>query len=385
MPANNYPSLFVGVSDKRRSGYETAIALLEDGLAKGQIANAVYENDVKFLLVRGVEHAWRKVVQDTFRYQEAGEAERNLHHDLPYSPELRRFDRYIAIIDKSAIDTDYSRTVRAFLMELKPLAEGVVALKAMAVKRKPKDISERKPTYTAPKTSSAAEAAILETLRAVTEPQYEPIRAMYLSHYTQAFDAFMAAAPTRRKPVRGVASSEFLDPHGFFIGDDRPTRVVGSGENARTLQVPEDHGAYFVVRDCVERTNYHEPYRAKADAAARIEKAATEIADAIRTAFITKNMFKLVAITEAKGNFEKIEPIPYREPDLMGMNGAFRLTFADSSSFEVNMKVVHHYSNRGTPFQRIPVTFHNVVLPNGERMKQPSEKRMNEVFAVKAA
>jgi hypothetical protein len=124
-------------------------------------------------------------------------------------------------------------------------------------------------------------------------------------------------------------------------------------------------------------------YRLKANAAEIIAKKAKEYADFAVTGFIAKMVSKFDGICEAKGNVTTV-----KANGSLGWN-AIRFEFADGSSFDAQNSIVSKWSVNGRPFNQYPTTFHNVILPGGERMKQPSEAKVKKLFVaegvVKAA
>ena len=55
--------------------------------------------------------------------------------------------------------------------------------------------------------------------------------------------------------------------------------------------------------------------------------------------------------------------------------------FEDGSKFTVKNGIVLSYSVYGKPFYRYPTTFHNVILPNGDKLSKPSEAKIKKEFA----
>jgi len=109
-----------------------------------------------------------------------------------------------------------------------------------------------------------------------------------------------------------------------------------------------------------------------------IKKIAAGEASAMKEAFLMKNVDKLAQILEKKGELKnKPTHASYRKGDFFG---SMRFQFKDGSSFTVTNKVVVKVNFHGTWFNQFPTTFHNVILPDGSKMKQPSEKRMIEIF-----
>ena len=55
--------------------------------------------------------------------------------------------------------------------------------------------------------------------------------------------------------------------------------------------------------------------------------------------------------------------------------------FEDNSKFTVQNSIVLSYSVYGKPFYRYPTTFHNVILPDGKKLNNPSEAKIKKEFA----
>jgi len=111
-----------------------------------------------------------------------------------------------------------------------------------------------------------------------------------------------------------------------------------------------------------------------------IEKVAKAEGEAMKEAFLMKNVDKLANILEKKGQLKgKPKHNSYRKGDFFG---SMNIEFMDGSKFTVVNKVVSKVNYHGTWFNQFPTTFHDVVMPDGSKMKQPSEKRMIEVFAI---
>ena len=55
--------------------------------------------------------------------------------------------------------------------------------------------------------------------------------------------------------------------------------------------------------------------------------------------------------------------------------------FEDGSKFTVKNGIVLSYSVYGKPFYRYPTTFHDVILPNGDKLSKPSEAKIKKEFA----
>lgn len=64
------------------------------------------------------------------------------------------------------------------------------------------------------------------------------------------------------------------------------------------------------------------------------------------------------------------------------LSGTLVVEFADGSRFLVDNNVVYSSSVHNKAFVRFPLTFHNVILADGNRTKQPSEERMHSIFCA---
>lgn len=114
-----------------------------------------------------------------------------------------------------------------------------------------------------------------------------------------------------------------------------------------------------------------------------IEGVAEEQVEAMQNEFVFKNTRKLAPILTAKGNVgqQKVMSINTRQGMITATLG---FTFDDGSSFRVDQSVKQSHARdswgRVTWFYQYPTTFHDVVLPDGNKM-YPSEENMNEIFA----
>ena len=69
--------------------------------------------------------------------------------------------------------------------------------------------------------------------------------------------------------------------------------------------------------------------------------------------------------------------------DLSGSSSRNTISYEleDKSRFTVQNSIVLSYSVYGKPFYRYPTTFHNVILPNGDKLRNPSESSVKKAFA----
>lgn len=113
-----------------------------------------------------------------------------------------------------------------------------------------------------------------------------------------------------------------------------------------------------------------------------VEKEANKMAEEIVGKFVYKNASKISFILFTKDNLDiaGIKNIKlgrgYIECDV-------ECKFKDGSEFTANTSVVLAYSKYNKPFYRYPTLFRYVKLADGTMLSNPSEKRMDEIFAIK--
>jgi len=114
-------------------------------------------------------------------------------------------------------------------------------------------------------------------------------------------------------------------------------------------------------------------YNLKTDYKSIIDKMAKQSAKEAVEGFVLKMKNKLSVIVGSR----KIGV------DVSGNSNRNTISFEfeDNSKFTVQNSIVLSYSVYGKPFYRYPTTFHNVVLPSGDKLKNPSEARVKKEFA----
>jgi len=135
----------------------------------------------------------------------------------------------------------------------------------------------------------------------------------------------------------------------------------------------------FIERDEDRKYgNQFRIYKAKDNAEELVIEAGKNTAAAIRAAFVSKNTMKLSAILVGKGNLKDVTVRAWHKGSF---NGELDVTFEDGCSFVVRNKTVYKYSSQGKWFAQFPTTFHQVIQPDGSKMKgTASERRMVEEF-----
>jgi hypothetical protein len=164
-------------------------------------------------------------------------------------------------------------------------------------------------------------------------------------------------------------------------------KKIESGESDYTEIYKKNGFAKMCIQGLLKRVG--EDYRSKAkkefalvdNYKELIEKQAKDYATEIGNTFVYKNTNKLSYILYTKDNLDTVEinnvnlGSGYIECDLT-------CKFKDSSEFLANTSVVLSYSKYDTPFYRYPTIFRNVKMPDGSKLVEPSEERMDELFAT---
>lgn len=200
---------------------------------------------------------------------------------------------------------------------------------------------------------------IEKALREITDKQYQDVLKSWKTRFENE-------AKSYKEALRGNPE---MSPYDYFRYVKEVKLVDPSAPLFKMVRVKQD-----------KSTGYRDHYSLKPDWKKIAEERAVEAADAGREGFIEKNSWKLGRIVNKKGNFDNAEVI--RLGTGSDYDGDIKFTFTDGSHFVVRNKAVLVRNPQGTVFYQYPTTFHQVVLPNGEAMGEPSEQRMQDVFAA---
>lgn len=327
------------------------IRIINTAMINGQIPNPEFES-LKF-------HLGRMVDNIRFFGKEKSQADLNLEAILSWAYRLDlNLEFYspmhaagkIKIIDKwmkRNSNTPDAIMFREFVSEIARLSEAVVALKAVAVKRQPKAADDPTKAYIAPMAKKEAGRKVIAVLTALTNE----IKAEFV-------------AAVKRELVNDVT---------------------------RAFELREDHKAYreFCIYNphintlswkCFEKNKQGMPVAWKETWEAELDKEAFDAGEFMQQQFLFKNAKKLAKIVELKDNMTECQQIGKPFVQAGGIRGEMFLMFADGASFNVHNTVKWNRSVHGKMFNQFPTTFHNVTMPGGVPMSNPSEKRMIEVF-----
>lgn len=327
------------------------LQLLNDSVAAASVANVTH-TELKQHFGRALESSWEKHVSAPFFYGQRETIPAELL-DLYYgdSTALHRVEATLRKVNACRSEHPAVEVMRRVLSEFVPVAQRVTALKECIVKRQVKSAEERAaaqrfvPTPATP----AATRHLWTVLVRVTERNENQLVEHFTKEYAKRLDFFMSGSPALRMKL-------LKDP-----------------ENRAAV----DAGA---VPISVQRGDY----QLKSDFKEGLVALAKKDASAMRDEFIFKVIEKIAPIVENKGNLVGVREVS-NTIQVGRLSGMLEVEFADGASFVVDNNVVNSHSVRGRHFARFPLTFHNVVLPGGGRMKQPSEERMHSVFCAAPA
>ena len=118
--------------------------------------------------------------------------------------------------------------------------------------------------------------------------------------------------------------------------------------------------------------NGHYVYSLKKDYVSIVDKMAKQSAKDAVESFVLKMKMKLSVIVGSRGIGVDVSGNSNRN--------TISFEFEDKSRFTVQNSIVLSYSVYGKPFYRYPTTFHNVILPNGDKLRNPSEAKIKKEF-----
>jgi hypothetical protein len=118
--------------------------------------------------------------------------------------------------------------------------------------------------------------------------------------------------------------------------------------------------------------NGHYVYSVKKDYKSIVDKMAKQSAKEAVEGFVLKMKMKLSVIVGSRGIGVDVSGNSNRN--------TISFEFEDKSRFTVQNSIVLSYSVYGKPFYRYPTTFHNVILPNGKKLSNPSEAKIKKEF-----
>ena len=348
--------------------FESAQCALHAASEAGVIKNTEYE-ETREVLNRTFEKVWRAahadVSWDDLRAAYPSDRELNAARDVYWNaPQFHTYATALRRLEQAPISLPHRAELSAYLVEIGPIVQAMTHFTknkaTLVVKRQPRSADEAPSKYLAPLASGTAVRLVQDALVEVTTKAYDGLLAQiwaeyrgYVLYYTEEREKVLTLSPKAR-----------VTPYDIFIRRD-PRLPKWSAERVVTA-VTDERGAL------------------RQQSVALIETLARRDADAIRDQFIVKNLTKLDSIVDAKGDVASVTVIS-QNLGLCQLEGTLRVTFKDGARFDAKNSVVWTHSIHGKPFNRFPLTFHDVRFADGTKMPQPSEERMNTLFVGKVA
>jgi hypothetical protein len=382
-----FHQLLIAPTDQRWERPYTPVAIERLNGALTQWANARVAGEIenarfiesKDVISRAVEDAWKRVSRDSAWVNSLPDAQRDALDTNPY-PNLSNLDGRLKRVLKTPPHPTRDN-LEAFITDIKPVIDFYAFLKANAKKRVPRSAEEIEATRFVPPTSSSTAVA---QVKALLETMVDRDFTYLLNHCKSINRAMIENFVTAQKKANAAneaaskTSTGYSPSHHFTVNEGRFKGRVTSPESVTLLNK--------VLHRHYDDKRHFYTYLVDKDTWGKSDDAALKVAQFIRDQFVFKNLKKLTSILEIKGE-ENFDAVTEKNDslNLTRMQGEFHFTFKDGASFDVHNALVFVTNQFSTSFVRYPLTFHAVVLPNGESMKMPSEKSMNDTFAVARA
>lgn len=350
--------------ERKIKALDDALTLWEQAKEEGGIENARFVES-KRTISRAIEDAWSSITKDrdyllTLDPTHA-DALAGPHPNL--STIVGRIKR-IQKVPESPLRTQ----LLDFLQDVLPIVEVHNFLKSNTKKKLPKSEEQiRDEKLALPAFTTQAVRRAQEILAQAISRPYQGLLERQKKLNRALIESYLSA---QEKAIQ--EGKEFFTPNEFL-----------SVKDAKGVsRVADPHGASFLASVLVRHTPSIGKlfYQPDENTYTRSDELALRATNDMRDQFIHKNTVKLIPILEGKGDalFDKIEEVG--ELDLSRLEGEFKVSFKDGSSFHMRNAVVFVTNQFGTHFCRFPTTFHDVILPGGEAMSYPSETRLNTVF-----
>lgn len=361
----SFPLLSSVLSERRAKQLASTVEVLEKAVENGAIPNSVF-NDCKSDVARILDDGWNSLVREPFfyagKYKELGE-------DLEKVLEINRSAIHIAkqaakvAAGAKKINKEDHPAVKAamsYFTEAVPLAALLLKAKELIVKRVPKAPEPTaKERYSAPSSNTEETNMVKGILEQIAEDSRGQLKASLKQRYIRYVTTFEEAQEKANEEGKSLLP--------YSMWRNTASRRVNMDAYEVTSACMEEKSVDG-KRVAVRRPNWEQAIDAKVDSTTK----------EIEESFVFKNLGKLSSIISKKGAPTKAKVLGHEAH--VGLNGRILFEFSDGSSFVVQNSTVLSFSVHGTPFLRYPLTFHRVVMPDGSKMGQPSEERMNTVW-----
>lgn len=160
----------------------------------------------------------------------------------------------------------------------------------------------------------------------------------------------------------------------------RDRRNVETGPTSHFFKNPKAGLAikdFFVQGDMPEPGTYLFAWKFVPDAEKVMREAAAKQATAVLLSYKVKLTSKLDSILLAKP-VKTFKGTAFHSSGLV--TGVLEVSFDDGSSFEARTSITYNTSKHGWPYIQYPLTFQNVVMPDGKVHKKQSEAFMLSDF-----
>ena len=308
----------------------------------------------------------------------------------------------LAKVEKLKVDHPYRTEAIATLKELLPVEALVGYFKTHIVAKISKSEREAQAAYAAPQSTKDAKKLVADALTLMTNE----VKAQYIvqleTPWIEMLEQFFAKEhhdqlrhlgthpeqdaerEERNKAARAKHQERYGNSWGFKA-EARGTTFIERALLPVAATITTVGGSRYTYNpDPMQSKPVFTP---KPNWKNLIHLKAEQQANDMQAQFVDKNVRKLASIVETKGNIEG-KPVVLNVHCYQGViEGNIKFQFKDASCFVVRNKIVSKMyqaaDGQYATMYQYPTTFHNAVLPNGKRMEgQPSEKEMNEIFAV---
>lgn len=337
-----------------KARYEDSLAVALQGLAIDSIPNARL-NDIQKVFCRMAEDSYQRNVVDPHikdKWDTLSSEMDALTDEISFSnlasigKGMKKFAEFMEHNpDQGAFPVTLALV--AVYSELNVLVQAVDALKGMAQKREIKSEAEREIQAKAipQMIDKNAQEMVQSALTEITQSSYQ----------------------------------DMIKSRVNYLAKVVTTAIEKSSNGARY----EDFNSYErkVLGELADResTSMNAKWVWGATTQDRISAMGLQEATEIRDDFVVKNLRKLASIIDKKGCLTSIEVVG-RSVDLNGMTGTLKATFEDGSSFKATNQVVLSHSTLGKAFHRFPLSFHDIIKPDGSMSARQSEEWMNMDF-----
>lgn len=353
------PRMHVGRAwPSHQANFRLAIETADRCDTNGSIATMMLFNDLKSKVNGSLERAFNTISEKHLagRWGDMPDDVRKFHDIVHFSMSVNRIEAAHRKATRMGLVHPYAVEITDLMICALPLADMFARLKVLAEtsaaeNRQARNArqSQAKPRgYVSPKVSNSYQRLVVTLLEGVTQKAYETLRSNIRSDILSGLTIFLAEAHT-------------VTPYRFF--KEQSVADIVMAQHVEKLVTKRD--ARYIRAD---------------DWEAVLMEIATDQADEYRTFFVHKNFDKIANIIEGKRGYNEATTVGH-SVDFYGVEGVFNFKFADGSFFTVVNKAVMVVNGNGTRFVRHPLTFHDVVLPDGRKMNKPSQARMNDIFA----